>query len=134
MNYLILVVWQNPRLAVTAGASSRNDEVPPFKEVINSIIRKEKNTPDSIFMVVEPKKQIEGKKINEKLEKQTNAYDALLKEGTSGEWWTQDRVKREIKLINNKTYFNYSVVEDKMDDLTFPALIYNTIANTYRVF
>jgi len=135
------VNWQNPRLAVTAGASSRNDEVPPFKEVINSIIRKEKNTPDSIFMVIKPKKQIEGKKINKtlekqtnELEKQTNAYNALLKDGTNGEWRTLVIIKTEVKFIDKKTYFNYSVVEDKMDDLTFPALIYNKNNETFRVF
>ena len=86
-------------------------------------------------MVLKPKKQIEGKKINKTLEMQTNAYDALQDDGTGGMWKPLAIVNQRKHLnIDNKTYFNYSVVEDKMDDLTFPALIYNKNNITFRVF
>jgi hypothetical protein len=126
------VDWTNTRLKTTKNTKKWSDKVPPYEEVINSIIRKEKKTPDSIFMVIKPKSGI-TKPIKANLEK----YNTVITKGTDGQWMNEKEIidfnENEITTFTVKEFIQ-SALEDKMDDLKFPVLIYNTSDKKFRVF
>jgi hypothetical protein len=123
--------WDVDRLTLPKKANEFLKDVPPFKDVVDSIVRKERKP--SIFVVLKPKNE---KKLKPILEK----YNKLIApgpggKGTGGRWLDAKAFEKRSSGLTIKD-FTQTPVEDKMDDLTFPALIYDTTKDkeTFRVF